>query len=315
MRRVGVELEMGGLDIARISALVADCLGGTVRVMSNYEHAVDGDPAGDWRVELDFAFLQALGRRELNSDAPFVEVQQLLEHWLHRGAEQVVPMEVVSPPLPLNELVKVDRLIVALRSAGARGTTDNLMYAFGLHLNPELPALDATSIRHYMQAFVCLYDWLLARSRVDLMRRMTAFAEAFDQDYVRKLVAADYQPDLPALIDDYLLHNPSRNRALDMLPLFTHLDPQRVKVQVQDKLIKPRPTLHYRLPNCEIDQPGWGLRGAWSDWLMVERLVAAPSELAELCDVYGAFLAQPLERWFGDWLAEVEVWLSRHPDL
>ncbi|OBX33760.1 putative amidoligase enzyme [Halomonas elongata] len=36
----------------------------------------------------------------------------------------------------------------------------------------------------------------------------------------------DYQPDLRTLIDDYLEYNPTRNRELDLLPLFAYLDPE-----------------------------------------------------------------------------------------
>jgi hypothetical protein len=35
---------------------------------------------------------------------------------------------------------------------------------------------------------------------------------------------ARLRPDLDTLIDDYLEYNPTRNRALDFLPLFLHLD-------------------------------------------------------------------------------------------
>ena len=65
-------------------------------------------------------------------------------------------------------------------------------------------------------------------------------------------------------IDDYLVENASRNRALDMLPVFAYLDEARIRAAVSDGLIKARPTLHYRLPNCEIEQPGWDLHPAWN---------------------------------------------------
>ena len=38
------------------------------------------------------------------------------------------------------------------------------------------------------------------------------------------MLDAGYGPDLGALIDDYLAANPTRNRALDLLPLFAELD-------------------------------------------------------------------------------------------
>ena len=43
MRRIGVELEMKGLDIETLSGLVARHLGGSVETISRYEHSVQGD--------------------------------------------------------------------------------------------------------------------------------------------------------------------------------------------------------------------------------------------------------------------------------
>jgi hypothetical protein len=97
-----------------------------------------------------------------------------------------------------------------------------------------------------------------------------------------------------------------------MLPLFTHLDEQRVRAQVTDERVKPRPTLHYRLPNSEIDQPGWDLAQPWNDWLVVERLAADPARLEALCGDYSAYLNAPLERLTSDWKQQCEQWLRRH---
>jgi hypothetical protein len=58
------------------------------------------------------------------------------------------------------------------------------------------------------------------------------------------------------------------------LPLFLHLDEERVRAVTDVPLIKARPPFHYRLPDCEIHLPGWGLHVAWNDWLEVEALAA-----------------------------------------
>ena len=312
LRRVGVEVEFSGLDLDQAAALVAELVGGSVTSPGRYERDVRGDPAGDWQVELDFTLLKTLGRRERDGAELADAAEELAEDMLRMIAERVAPVEVVSPPLPLDRLGVANALIRRLRDAGARGTGEELIYAFALQLNPELPETDADTIRRYIQAFLCVEDWLRARAQVDLTRRLTFFAEPFPKAYVRQVIAADYAPSLGPLIDDYLSANPTRNRALDLLPLFLHLDPERVRAVVDDVRVKPRPTLHYRLPNSEIDMPGWDLGAAWGDWLVVERLAADPPRLEALCREYERFLAQPVERLVGDWAAQTEAWLDRN---
>lgn len=313
-RRVGVELEMGGLDIDTLSRLVAHHVGGNVEVISRYEHVVHGDSAGDWIIELDFAYLKQKGREGRDPRAVLAGVDEAAESLVRAGAAQIVPLEVVSPPLPMDRLTDMDRLVEGLRAAGARGTTHSLVYAFGMQVNPEMPATDAATIAHYLKAFLCLFDWLKARAKVDFARRLTVYVDPFPTNYVRKVVNPEYAPDLPTLIDDYLEANPTRNRALDMLPLFAHLDEGRVRAVVDDTRIKSRPALHYRLPNCEIDRPDWGIHVAWADWLQVERLAADPDRLEALCTRYTAVLDRPIGRLLENWAEQVASWLPRPDD-
>ena len=224
---------------------------------------------------------------------------------LRKGAEAIVPVEVVSPPLPMARLHDIQVLIARLRTAGAKGSGAGLTYAFGMQFNPELPSLEAKAIAAYLKAFFCLYDWLAQRSNVDLTRRLTGFSAAFPDKYVRKVVDPDYRPEQAALIDDYLADNPSRNRALDMLPLFLHLDKARLRAVVDDPRVKPRPTLHYRLPNCEIDRPDWGVHLAWQDWLEVEKLACDRARLDALCGTYSAWLDEPVSHLLENWADEV----------
>jgi hypothetical protein len=92
------------------------------------------------------------------------------------------------------------------------------------------------------------------RADINLTRRITSYIDPFPIEYVRKVIAPAYRPDLGTLIDDYLEHNPTRNRALDLLPLFLHLDEERVRAITDDPLIKPRPT--FPLPPAQLrDRP------------------------------------------------------------
>ncbi len=315
-RRVGVEIEFSGLTIAETADLLRAVLfgadGGELLHPGRYEIALRGDPAGDWAVELDFAFLKSMGRRERAEDDLGDAVEGLAEDLLRLVAERIVPVEIVSPPLPMSRLGEFNAIIERLHSAGARGTADDPTYAFGMQLNPEVPATDVDSIRQYLQAFLCLEDWLRERAAVDLTRRLTFFADPFPKSYARKAVAPGYSPNRAELIDEYLHANPTRNRALDLLPLFAHLDEERVRARVKDERVKPRPTFHYRLPNSEVDRPGWDLSVPWNDWLVVERLAADPARLERLCATYSAYLNDTLGRLTGDWKQECEQWLSEN---
>lgn len=308
-RRLGVELELQGMDIDALSMLVAEHLHGRVERVSDYEHAVHGDAAGDWQVELDFAYLKQRGREPGASTGVRAQLDEAAEGLIAAGSRMLVPLEIVTPPLPLDRLGALDELVARLRGAGARGTRDGVAFAFGLHLNPELPDTDAQTLTTYLKAFLCLNDWLRTVSRVDLLRRLTVYIDPFPASYVRRVVDPAYWPDQPTLIDDYLAENPTRNRALDMLPAFAEVDEARVRAVVDDDRIKPRPALHYRLPNCEIDEPGWGVRRAWRHWLQVEHLAADRQRLQSVCEAYCTHLDKPLGRLLDDWAEAVAPWL------
>jgi hypothetical protein len=311
-RRVGVELEMIGLELNDIAEIIASHLGLAITTDGRYRRVLRGDDAGDWIVELDFDFLKRLGQEERRPEVLMDELRDSAEELLKTLAELVVPLELVSPPLPMRRLAELEELIGHLRAAGAKGTSDSVSYAFGMQFNIEIPSDRPRDLAAYLKAFLCLYEWLLVRADVNLTRRITSYIDPFPREYVRRVIRPDYAPDTGTLIDDYLEYSPTRNRALDLLPLFLYLDEERVRAVTGDPLIKPRPAMHYRLPNCEIHLAGWGLRHAWSDWLEVESLAVDRKRLAGCCEAYEAFLDQPLKRWLGDWAKDVErKWLAR----
>lgn len=311
-RRVGIELEMNGVTLDQLSELVAEYLDLTIEPNGRYERVLRGDAAGDWGVELDFRLLKKLGHEQREQGTLAGELGDSAEDILKWLAESLVPMELVSPPLPMERLDEVEEIIRRLRSAGAKGTSDRLVNAFGMQFNPEVPDLETDTLTGYLKAFVCLYDWLYAKAEINFSRQLSHYIDPYPKAYARLLVRADYWPDQEQLIDDYLAHNPSRNRALDMLPLFAHLDETRVRARLDDPLIKPRPAFHYRLPDCDIHRSDWRLANAWNDWLEVEQLASDRHRLADCCRAYHEFLSDPLDRWFGDWVKQVEArWLLR----
>ena len=308
-RRLGVELEFSGMDIETASAIVAAEFGGSIDVISAFEHRVCDTCLGDFNVELDYEYLKTIGREGQGLDR-----ESLLDHIppqiVAEIARHVVPVEVVSPPIDMHRIGRLDSVVDKLREAGACGTRHSPVYAFGLHLNPEMPALDAGTIVAYLRAFLCVYEWLLRVSEVNWTRRVTPYINAFPTEYIRRVVASDYAPSLTELIDDYLAWNADRNRALDMLPLFAHLDEERVRAIIDDPRIKPRPALHYRLANCDIDLPGWGILTAWRHWLEVEHLAKDRERLATVAAAYREHLDGFASRAFGDWAARCEQWLT-----
>ncbi|KOO12350.1 hypothetical protein AKJ18_24405, partial [Vibrio xuii] len=93
------------------------------------------------KVELDWEFLKSTAL-----DAKINDDGHEWVDFLHQIALSVVPVEIVSPPFPLAKLEQLDKLIPALRNAGAKGTDDSVVAAFGVHINPELPSLDVQTV-------------------------------------------------------------------------------------------------------------------------------------------------------------------------
>lgn len=307
-RRVGVEFEFSGLDIESSARLVHEEFGGSLEQVSPYEIRIRDTRFGEFQVELDFSLLKQMGREaaEASDDN---ETEHLPERMLASIAEQVVPFEIVTPPLPMDRLFELQTLVDRLRDEGALGTRHSAIYAFGVHLNPELPDLKADTILAYVQSFMCLYPWLERVGRIDWSRRFTTYIQPFSADYIKRVIDRSYDPDIEELIDDYLEYNPVRNRALDMLPLFAHLDETRVRAVVDDDRIKPRPTLHYRLPNCEIDVSDWSLTEPWNQWLQVEYLARDQNRLQKVCRGYRLYLNNPVRAMLKDWSKSCERWL------
>ena len=309
-RRVGVEIEFIGLDVARSAELVRSTFGGELVWRSDYEVYVNASELGDFRVELDFALLKRIGQERADEQEPPGLLNQVTEEVLAALAQPITPCEIVTAPLPLAAVNKLDQLVQRLHEAGAQGTSDGLWYAFGVHFNPETPATDAATIHNYLRAFVLLYDWLKVQLQVDFTRRVTPYINPYSTDYARLILNPAYRADRTTLIGDYLHYNPTRNKALDMLPLFAEIAPEQVAAAVDDPLIKPRPTFHYRLSNCRVGDPQWRLGQEWAYWLVVEQLAQQAYWLDELAQRYLA--SHSLLAFGTDWPQFMHTWLQKH---
>jgi len=309
MRRVGFELEFTGLHLKQVVDVLCECFDGELIRHSAVEYSLHSAGLGEFRMELDWQFLKRRARQQQESGQ---QVEEAWLDWLHKVASQVVPLEVVCPPIALDQLAELNPMVAALRQAGALGTDEQLFFAFGVHINPELPDTRVDTIIRYLKAYSLLQPWLVQIHQVDLMRRLSPYVNLYSDAYRDLVLGYPEHVPLSRLIDDYLQHNPTRNRALDMLPLFAYLDEARVRARVDDPRIKARPTFHYRLPNCQVQHQLWSLAQVWQPWWLLERLSGDARALAQLIDAYWSHR----NKWLGGtdrgWKEEISRWLSDH---
>lgn len=311
-RHVGIEIELQGVPVDELTTLVHDALGGTINKLSRSEYEVDVPEQGAWRTEVDYALLKEMAKEEATAEvSDEISAQSLAIDALDKMSAVLVPCEIVSPPLEMETIgPPMDAIVDAVRDAGGNGTRASLMYAFGVHFNVEPTDMKASTILAYMQAFVCLFDWIVWKGEIDMARRVTPYINPFPREYQALILEPDYQPDFAGLIADYLAHNATRNRALDMLPLFSMIDAETIKTTVDDDRVKARPTFHYRLANSCVDEPGWSIADPWSRWLQIEKLAADEKALKTLCAEMLADSERMLHPLDNQWREKVQLWVN-----
>ncbi|MDX1757595.1 MAG: amidoligase family protein [Marinobacter sp.] len=308
-RRVGIEIEISGLGYQQLVQLVAQLLGGTAVQTSRYVSRVETE-YGSFAIELDSDPIKDLDLQDDDLPEAIRELGEQAMHLIDAAAEKIVPLEIVTPPIRFTDLERIEFLCNQLREAGALGSREAIYYAFGLQLNPELPDLRTATLLRYLRAFACLYDWLKTRHQLDISRKLTSYIEPWDNLFVDRLIEPDYAPTLSELMVDYLRDNPTRNRALDLLPLFAHLNPNLVADYTSDHRIKARPTLHYRLPDCDIDNPQWHFSTVWNDWVVLEQLAHNAGDLAELMTAFRNSRKLSLRNLTQSWPDTCQLWLQ-----
>ena len=293
-RRAGFEFEFGNLPIVETAKALQKSLGGELDIKSPFEAVLQGSLLGKLKIERDAEILKSTRYRSwlesLGVKFSPGTVAHGIETNIDNASRGLIPCEVVTEPIPLQDLDKLDILIDTLNRLGAEGTQESLIYAFGLHINPSIPDNSSATLRRYIQAFLLLYTWIIDSSEIDVTRRfLTKYIDPFPQDYMELTLDNSYSPDGTALVEDYLTHNPTRNRALDMLPILFELDADRVLAGINEderKLVKGRPAFHYRLPDCKINEAGWSAAAAWNRWVYVETLAADAELLQELIEAW-----------------------------
>jgi hypothetical protein len=303
-RMVGFELEFSGISLDDAAEAVQSALEGKLASESSAERVIQTSSFGEFIIELDWDFL----KRKASGTDRGEEGSEWLEP-LSQAAALLVPVEVVCPPIPLNNLSMLTPVVRGLREAGAVGTEESLIAAYGVHINTEIPRLDADTLFAYLRAFAILQWWLVDAHAVDPTRKVSPYIDLYPQAYLREVLSKSTST-MDEIFDDYLEHNASRNRALDLLPMLAEIDSDRVHEVVDDPKIKARPTFHYRMPNCQIERPDWSLAGPWNTWCVVERLVDREDDLDVLAGEYLAADRPILGVGRSDWVRFVDQWLK-----
>lgn len=265
-RRIGVEIEFGGLSEDRVARIVADTLGGAVSHGDGPFWTVTDSAIGKVEVYLDTALRKAH--------------QTALRDLALRLGREVIPVELVTEPLDMGGMAHLQTVVEALRDAGAMGSGAGLAYGFGIHFNIQIASDDVADIRQPLLAYALIEDWLRDSMPIDDTRQVLPFTDPYPTSFVRDLINAG-RVGLSDLVALYLDHCPSRNFGLDMLPIFAQIAPGLVRGDLGDAT-SARPTFHFRLPDCRIDEPEWGLPDEWARWVVVERVAQDEALLARL---------------------------------
>jgi len=269
LRRVGVEVEFLGPSASVAAAALVRDLGGAAEIEDPHAIRIHGTRLGTLSVELDLRHSHPTRHPSLDMGLG------------HHGTailgtlvSPFVPRELITAPLPVTQIGLVDEALASLRSVGARGRGVVLLNSLSLHFNIDPPNLDARTLTAFLKAFLCIGDELRRETARGSLRLALALPPDYPQSYKERVLAPDYWPDLADFTTDYLAANPTRQRALDLLPLLAFLNETQVRLALPREKIGPRPVFHYRLTHAHLSDPNWSILPDWDGWLKVERLAA-----------------------------------------
>ncbi|NBC02680.1 MAG: hypothetical protein GVY20_03150 [Bacteroidetes bacterium] len=290
-RKVGYEFEFTGISMELASEIIQSIYGGEIQQESTYKYSVNQTSFGSFRLELDAQLLRDK------------------KYSLKEMASSVVPFEIITPPIQLSKMNELNKLVDELRAHKAKGTGSSFIYAFGLHLNPEVPDISAHSILNHLRAYVLLAHWIRKESKINISRQITPFINEYEEDYIIHILNPDYKPNLNQLIKDYFRFDNSRNRPLDLLPLLMFLDEELTSSLITDKITSSRPTYHYRLPNCSLEDQSWSLAQEWNRWVLVEKLASDKKSLNQYSRAYLKMKRETLIRFDSKWIKLMDRWV------
>ena len=115
-RHVGFELEFAGMEFKDTVQVLADVLDVPATTHTSAEASLRHPELGKFVVEVDSELAKQLAKARANdrgsTDDPLAE-------WVVNLTTELVPVEVVCPPIPIRRLPVLDEMVNALREAGA----------------------------------------------------------------------------------------------------------------------------------------------------------------------------------------------------
>jgi hypothetical protein len=313
-RKVGFEFEFTGVEMPAAAEMIRSQYGGEAIEISTYEFIVENTRFGTFKLELDARLLREKRYEKIlksvGVDLSSFKNIDSIEDSLKDIASSVVPFEIITPPIPLSKISEMNRIVDRLREMKAKGTGSSFVYAFGMHINPEVPDTSATCILNHLRAYVLLDPWIRKDAKIDMSRKITPFINPYEEDYIRHILDPDCRPGTEQLIRDYFQFGNSRNRALDLLPLFMYLNENLTSDLIEDKLTSSRPTWHYRLPNCSLEAPDWTIASEWNRWVLVERMAADESMLNRYSRAWLRMKRETLVRFEAKWIELIKRWVD-----
>lgn len=296
-RYTGVEVEFSGLTEREAAEVVVELWGGSITNLEPHVVDVSGTELGTMKIELDTAW-----KKEADSRL----VDTLLE-W----SRKVVPVEIVTDPLPSKDVQKIDQLMNALARSGAEGSKDSVLLALGIHLNTEVASETADFIVPVVRAFAFVEQWLRTSDPPDISRRLLPFIDPWPREFIDRCAEEGSGWRLDDLRDTYLDIVASRNHGLDLLPLLENIFPEHVRAALPKGQAKGgRPTWHYRLPETNLAVDDWSIAYEWNRWVLVERVAADADLLGDLANAWTAHRSS-LASTRMDWPPQVERLLGR----
>jgi hypothetical protein len=291
-RIVGVEIEFGGLRPEAVAEIVGRHVGGSQERRDDRTWMLRDTRIGNIEICLD----TALGRSGSTLMKSLVEV-----------GRELIPVEIVTEPIPSRSIRELDGLVAMLREEGAKGTTSDLLKSYGLHFNVSVEPLSAQAVVPVVRAFALIEDWLRQIRPIELSRRVLPFVDPYPRSFVDRVVREGAGWDLDSFCAVYLEETPTRNRSLDMLPVIAHHNRGAVDRALgrNARSVKGRPAFHYRLADSRLGDPAWTIAEEWHQWCVIEAVAARSDVLERLAHAWigyrGSLLTMP-----SDWIRIVD---------
>lgn len=295
-------MKLPGLSVGDASALVAAATGGRRCRVAEGAHVVRARSLGEFSLRLDWDHLHSRANLEPVTTPGFdwTEAVRLL-------LGRQVPVKLTCPRLPLGQLHKLAPMGRALLDTEPMQQPPGTGAASRVSIGAELPRLDAETLHRYLRAFCLLQWWLNGESGSEENSRSSRIIGDYPEAYLHSIHALP-EPSMAQLTDHYLEHNPTSERALDMLPVFALFNARRVLEDTPDERVRAGPALRYSslIAGGEADR---SLAAIWNRWCVVERLASDPTALDTLAGEFCVESRAPLGVPRRQWTARIDRWL------